>query len=131
MLHALVLCSLVTGQQQEVRAVSPDQRSIVTSDGTKVDRIDAASQKVIWSYRGPKGKVTTLAFSPDGKMLGIGSDDRNVRLVDVATGKELRLMIAKAGVVKLSFSPDGKTVAAQLANQAQMKWDLATGKVVE
>jgi WD40 repeat protein len=131
MLHTLVLCSLVAAQQQEIRAASPDQRSIVVANGTKVDRIDAATQKVVWSYRGGNGNVTALAFGPDGKVLGVGTAGNEFRMLDVATGKVLWNAKSPAAVTKLTFSPDGKSMTANLANQAQITCDVATGEIIK
>jgi WD40 repeat protein len=36
--------------------------------------------------------VTSVAFNRDGHMLASGSNDQTVRLWDVATGKQLRMM---------------------------------------
>src|SRR5262249_6435040 len=42
------------------------------------------------------GKVTALAFSPDGKVLATGSADKSIKLWDVASGKNTATMQAHA-----------------------------------
>src|SRR5262249_33009376 len=57
--------------------------------------------------------VGSVAFSPDGKALASGSEDRTVRLWDVATGKETASLMGHEGVVhSVAFSPDGKALAS-------------------
>src|SRR5262245_21344967 len=62
--------------------------------------------------KGPTDGVTSLAFSPDGKMLAVAGNDSKVSVFGLPTGKE-RLTLE--GVMgrgrKVVFSPDGKAVA--------------------
>jgi dipeptidyl aminopeptidase/acylaminoacyl peptidase len=50
----------------------------------------------------------TVAFSPDGTRLAAGAGDRTVRLFDVASGRETRVLRQHADWVQsVAFSPDG------------------------
>jgi WD40 repeat protein len=53
--------------------------------------------------------VNSAAFSPDGKLFLTASNDNTARIYDVATGKELQILIGHKGEIKSAlFSRDGK-----------------------
>jgi WD40 repeat protein len=72
--------------------------------------------------------VSSIAFSPDGKILAHGSS-ANVVLREADTGKEIRtLKNGAGGVGTLVFSPDSKTIAAKGRDQIVRLWETSTGK---
>jgi len=81
---------------------------------------------------GHTARVTSVAFSPDGKTLASGSSDHTVRLWDVATGRQIgRPLAGHLGAVSsVAFSPDGKTLASGSFDNTVRLWDVATGRQI-
>ena len=73
---------------------------------------------------GPRSAVWSLAFSPDGKRLAAGFNDRVARIFDTATGDELLQLRRHTGTVtSLAWSPDGRFLATGGYDQHVYVWD--------
>jgi len=72
--------------------------------------------------------VTSVTFSPDGKMLAAGSYEV-VKLFDAKTRKPITTFDVKGFARGLSFSPDGKLLAIG-SYQSVDVWDVAENKQV-
>jgi RNA polymerase sigma factor (sigma-70 family) len=81
-----------------------------------------------------KDELTSVKFSPDGRLLATASRDGSVHLWDVASAKELRRFETGAPVYSIALSPDGKVLAtgggARDKAGVGKLWDLSTGAEV-
>ncbi|QQZ30204.1 WD40 repeat domain-containing protein [Thiothrix subterranea] len=77
------------------------------------------------------GAISELVYSPDGKVIASGSEDKTMRLWDAATGKEMKTLSGHSlGVSALAYSPDGKVIASGSGDMTVRLWDAATGQVL-
>lgn len=76
--------------------------------------------------------ITAIAFSPDGKLLAIGSDgrDKNIIIWDVAERKELRSLAGhQSDIEAVAFSSRGLLASAS-NDQTIRLWRVADGKTI-
>src|SRR6266478_5090099 len=78
---------------------------------------------------------SSWSFSPQmvppwRRVVATGAADGGVRLWDVATDHERRVLSGQAGAVyAVAFTPDGRLVASASADGTTQLWDVGTGKV--
>jgi WD40 repeat protein len=129
---------VASGSNIKVRLLGPNHT--LSSGGSEIRLWDSADGKLIRKLTVPNfGSTNCLAFSPDGKLLAIGSSN-NLSLWNVATGQQAgKLEKAIGNFAGIGFSDDGKLLhATRLTPQGQpggtveaCRWDAASGKILK
>src|SRR5438094_348261 len=123
------LWDLATGVPFQVPLVGRANGLVLSPDGTKLVGALAESPGSprscrVWDNRGKPlspilthaNQIGSLAFSPDSKLLAVGTYAWSVHLYDSATGKPRGQALMQNDIVQsLAFSPDSKMLAAGTA----------------
>jgi WD40 repeat protein len=120
-------------------AFSPDSRLLAFNQARIVQIYDLTTGNLVRSFDGHNNFVSSIAFSPDGRFLLTGSQDKTARLWDVETGASLRQFTGHKGGgiseewgnIYLAFSPDGKFILTGSEDKTARLWDAKTGAVVQ
>jgi WD40 repeat protein len=90
---------------------SADGKRILTEAEDRLIGWSVEDEKVVGDVAVPR-TVQSIAFSPDGRRVLTGGDDSNVRLWDLATGKQIALFDHPRGSPLVAFTPDGTRAVA-------------------
>jgi WD40 repeat protein len=114
-------------------------KALIVGDVPEADRYDllldqarkgrTASGKECAVLRGHKGRISSLAFSPDGKVLASASFDKTIALWEVNTAKRRTALSTQRLEVRcVAITPDGAAVVSSGQQTSVELWDLATAK---
>jgi WD40 repeat protein len=134
----------LTGHSSQVTslAFSPDGRTLASATGVfaGVSLSATVGEAKLWDMEtlkeraaltGHAAPVGCVAFSPDGRTLATGSQDRTVRLWHAATGEFLATLSGPpAAVTGVAFRPDGRQLVAACADGSLVRWSAATEEEV-
>lgn len=105
--------------------ISADGKFVVTADDGGAKLYDMQTGELVREFKSVP--LSPAIFSPDGKMIVTGTQEKVADVWEVATGKNLRHFSFDAAVPWVDFSPDSESVLTVSGNIAQI-WDVQSGK---
>jgi WD40 repeat protein/tRNA A-37 threonylcarbamoyl transferase component Bud32 len=110
-------------------AISPDNRTLVSSNGNSIKLWSLSNGEEISTLKGHSNRVNVVAITSNGKTLISGSEDNTIKLWNLATGQEIRTMEGHSNSVHaLAISRDGKILADGSDDTTIKVWNLETGQ---
>jgi WD40 repeat protein len=81
---------------------------------------------------GHTSSVFSVAFSPDGQFLVSGSRDQSVRLWNIDSGEQVRVLKGHTDrVSSVAFSPDGQFLVSGSRDKSVRLWNIDSGEQVQ
>ena len=81
---------------------------------------------------GHSSSVSSVAFSPDGRLILSGSWDNTLKLWGVETGMEIRTFVGHSSFVSsVAFSPDGRMALSGSKDKTLKLWNIAAGDEIK
>ena len=118
------LCEAAVARRQGQNAVLP---FLLRS------RIDPRPELPPWlrSLAGHTDRVNAVAISPDGHFIVSGSDDKTVKVWEVAGGRLLRSLEGHTDkVYAVALSPDGRLIVSGSGDGTVKVWEAASGRLI-
>jgi WD40 repeat protein len=118
-------------QQRVVKqpVVLPDLSAAAPALSFAPTVFDPTKLTLLQTLKGHTRSVSSIAISPDGKILVSGSIDKTIRLWELPSGRELSTLIGHTGsVVSIAISPDGKNLVSGSHDGTIRLWELPSGR---
>jgi len=103
------------------------ERIATTDENGRVLLFDARSGAVVTAFDGDRPATLQARFSPNGDALLLREDPRTALLVDLASGRRLRLRAGEGGIECFDFSPDGSAIAIGGDDRCVSLWSARIG----
>ena len=123
----------------EVRSttLSPDSKYVVSLACLQHSADSRCTRAALTLWKANTGQTVTeivyngdalaLTFSLDNRYMAIGAVDGTVRILEIASGKELVHMTHDSIVSSVAFSLDGKYIVSGSWDKTARVWDVTTG----
>jgi len=112
----------------QVVTISDAARVWDVTTGQELRTLQSSTLPGTTGYNGTDGG---MIISPDGMQLALATDDSEVKLIDLASGRESRrfkLPDNQIDSLQLIFTADGRVLAAGIAERRFKLWDLTAKK---
>jgi WD40 repeat protein len=98
-------------------SISPDGKRIAMSGMNYSCVVETETGLKIWESDQMLGALDALSWSPDSRLLAVGSSKAHLEVFDIAANQPMaKFLGAQQSILYLSWSPDGKTLTSVEAN---------------
>jgi WD40 repeat protein len=90
-----------------------------------------AAPRLLWKRDDPFARVRSAAWSPDRKLVAVGTHGVHVRIIDAENGTVVQAMESHfEDINSVAWSPDGQQLASASLDGTLRIWDATSGRVL-
>ena len=115
--------------------------SVISPSGSQVAQISLLAVGTLKIWETETGEeifsellanfASTLAFSPDERLIAVGTKGGFVEVAEIASGETIATLKQGARIEALAFSPDSQRLVVGGRDGSLKIWELSTGQVLE
>lgn len=129
--HTLTRCPGSVGCADCIALSGAGDRIAFSDKRSNIHVYSFNAKRFVHVPRAQHGKITTVAFSPDGTLLASGSTDHEVKVWEAISGKELAVLHHRSEfqigcidrVLCVQFAPDGRRLLSAHMDLTLRVWD--------
>jgi len=111
-------------------AISPDQTRVLAA-GTKVTLRSSSDGRILATFAGHTGSITSAQFAPDGKRILTAGTDRTIRLWNGESPDDGAVLAQlPRAITSAMFAPDGRAIVAVTDDHVAYRLDAETGAIL-
>ncbi|KPA10205.1 secreted protein containing ATPase, AAA-type, core domain protein [Candidatus Magnetomorum sp. HK-1] len=111
---------------------SPDNTSIAFASDHTMRLWDVSSGVEKNYFKGYKGDITSISFSPDGNKIVSAGYDNSIRLWDISSQSEIMRFDGHTdNVTSIFFSPKDNMIVSGAEDKTVRLWDVSSGKEIK
>lgn len=125
--HDSVVCCVRISPDGKMLATGCNRNTTLydTDSGHRIAQLQDESTSRTDNY------IRSVAFSPDGRLIATGSEDKIIRVWDIARQSIKMVLRGHASeIYSLAFTPDGRYLVSGSGDKSARIWDVRTGETL-